>query len=120
MRILIFLGLFGFYISLQAWEIKRNPFVVSKDYMDQTGKHYLVPKDTYAFLNISVQGIFYKNGEKTVLLDLGDKGLMHLKEGEISQINTPDITSTIYIEKIAESYVLISTNGGEAIRHEVK
>jgi len=120
MKTLILLGLLGFYLSLQAWEIKRNPFVVSKDYMDQTGKHYLVPKDTYAFLSINVQGIFYKNGEKTVLLDLGTKGLVYLKEGETSQINTPDIISTIHIEKIAESYVLISTNGGEAIRYDVK
>jgi len=104
----------------KEWEIKRNPFVVSKEYMDRTGKHYLMPKDTYAFLDITVQGIFYKDGEKTVLLDLGYKGFVHIKEGEVVDIDTADIKSRLKAVKIEPNYILISINGGEAIRYDIK
>lgn len=104
----------------KEWEISRNPFVVSKNYMDKTGKHYLVPKDTYSFLSISVQGILYRDGAKTALLNLDDKGFVYMKEGEMIDIDTADISSKLKIVKIAEGYVMISTNNGEAIRYEIR
>ncbi len=102
------------------WTIKRNPFVVSKNYMERTGKHYLVPKDTYAFLNISVKGIFHKKGQKLALLDLDDKGFIYIKEGETIEIDTADIKSSLKAVKIEQNYLLLSINEGEAIRHEIK
>ncbi len=113
--LLISVGVFG-----REWHIKRNPFVVSKVYMDSTGKHYLLPKDTYAFLDISARGVFFKDGIRRVLLDLKERGFITVAEGESVQIDTADIMSTIKAEKITQRYVLISINGAEATRYELK
>lgn len=107
-------------LNAQEWEIKRNPFVVSKSYMDRTGKHYLMPRDTYGFLDIKVKGIFYKKDIKSILIDLGDRGFAYFKEGEKKVIDTPDIVTTLKVVKIENSYVLVSINDGEEIRHEIK
>ena len=120
MKRVLICTLFVSCVFAQEWQIQRNPFVVSKNYMDKTGKHYLVPKDTYSFLNIEVKGILYKDGIKTALLDLDDKGFIHLKEGEVANVDTADISSKVKIVKIEQSFVMISTNGGEAIRYDIK
>lgn len=120
MKIVLILFIFLNLAIAREWEIKRNPFVVSKAYMDKTGKHYLMPRDTYAFLDITVKGIFFKNGKKTALLDLDDKGFIYIKEGEVVDIDTADIKSRLKATKVESNYVLISINEGEAIRHEVK
>jgi hypothetical protein len=120
MRIVFFVILTISLGFCREWEIKRNPFVVSKNYMDKTGKHYLMPKDTYAFLDISIKGIFYKNGLKTALLDLDDKGFIYIQENEVVDVDTADIKSRLKAIKIEPTYMLISINGGEAIRHEIK
>ena len=120
MKILLYMLLLSGLLGAREWEIKRNPFVVSKNYMDKTGKHYLMPRDTYAFLDIAIKGIFYKNGERTALLDLDDKGFIYIKENEVVDVDTADIRSRLKAVKIEPNYMLISINGGEAIRHEVK
>jgi len=104
----------------KEWEIKRNPFVVSKRYMDQTGKHYLLPKDTYGFLEIEIKGVFYKTGVKHVMMKVGDKGFLYMQEGEKRDINTPDLVTALQIEKIEADHVLVSINNGEPIRYEIK
>jgi len=114
--------LLTFFVLLHAqeWEIKRNPFVVSKSYMERTGKHYLLPKDTYGFLDIKVKGIFYKKGVKSILMDLGDRGFMYMKEGEKRDVDTPDILTVLKVVKIEDDHIFISINDGEAIRHEIQ
>lgn len=104
----------------KEWEIKRNPFVVSKRYMDQTGKHYLLPKDTYGFLEVEIKGVFYKRGEKRVMMKLGDRGYVYMKEGEKRDVNTPDLVTTLQVDKIEADHVLVSINNGEPIRYEIK
>ncbi len=117
---LLLLMLASMTVYAKEWKIKRNPFVVSKAYMDRTGKHYLMPRDTYGFLDIKIKGIFYKSGVKKILIDLGDKGYIYMKEGEKRDIDTPDIMTTLKVVKIENNYILVSINDGEAIRHEIK
>lgn len=120
MRVVLFLLLLSMGVLAKEWTIKRNPFVVSKVYMDSTGKHYLMPKESYAFLDIIARGVFYKNGVKRVLLDLKERGFVTIEEGESVKIDTADIVSEIRAVSIADSYVLLSINNAEATRYEVK
>jgi hypothetical protein len=120
MRYLLIAVLFGTGAGAKEWEIKRNPFVVSKSYIDQTGKHYLLPKDTYGFLEIDIQGVFYKSGVKYVMMKIGERGYVYMKEGEQREINTADLLTKLQIAKIEADYVLVSINEGEPIRYEIK
>jgi len=117
--ILIGILLFA-YSESKDWEIKRNPFVVSKNYMEQTGKHYLMPKDTYGFLDIKIIGSFYKKGKKSIMLDLADRGMVYMQEGEEKEINTPDLLTKLKVVKIEKDYTLVTINDGEAIRYEIE
>lgn len=117
---LLFFTLLADILYAKGWEIKRNPFVVSKSYMDRTGKHYLMPRDTYGFIDIKIKGVIHRKGTRKILIDLGDKGFIYMKEGEKRDIDTPDIMTTLKVVKIERNHVLVSINDGEAIRHEIK
>lgn len=117
---LLLLTLPSMTLYAKEWKIKRNPFVVSKSYMDRTGKHYLMPRDTYGFIGIKIKGVIRRKGTRKILIDLGDKGFIYMKEGEKRDIDTPDIMTTLKVVKIERNHVLVSINDGEAIRHEIK
>jgi hypothetical protein len=107
-----------------VWSIEvrtdRNPFVVSKEYMNHTGKHYLIPQNISSDLKIDLKGIVFRKGAHKAWLDLGDEGMLYVQEKEKVSVDTEDLKTTLYIQKIDRNFVKISINGGEAIRYDIK
>jgi|GEM_PF-2904557 len=121
MRVLVFVSMVvGFVFAQGEWKTKRNPFLVDQEYIEQTGKHYLIPKDTYITFDIKLVGIFMKDGRKSALLDIEDRGFVYLLELQETVIPTSDIESSIKMLEIAQTYVKISINNGEAVRYDIK
>ncbi len=120
MKILVCFILLLSSMFAREWHLERDPFRVSEKYMDQTGKHYLEPKSNYIMFEIKPMGVYYKGKTKEVLLDLGDKGLVSIKEGESVDVDTSDIKNRLKVITIEKTYIIVSVNQGEGIRYEIK
>ena len=104
----------------QNLTIKRNPFTVSDSYIEQTKKSYLEPKNNYIPFEIKLMGIAHTNEGKEAILHIEFEGIREIGLGKRIKVNTPDIESWLRVTKIEENYVVVSLNGGEGIRYEIK
>jgi len=121
MKVLVFVSMVASFVCAQGeWKTKRNPFLVAQEYIEQTGKHYLAPKDTYVTFDIKLVGIFMKDGRKGALLDIEDRGFVYLAQFQETVIPTSDIQSSIKMLEVAQTHVKISINNGEAVRYDLK
>lgn len=102
------------------YKIKRDPFSVSKEYIQKTNQTYLEPKSNYIPFDIKVIGVMHSEGKKEAILDIEFEGVRHVREYETIKVKSPDIDSRLHILWIGERTVRLSVNGGEGVRYEMQ
>ncbi|MBN2722359.1 MAG: hypothetical protein JXQ77_06020 [Campylobacterales bacterium] len=118
-KAMIVLAALSTLIEAAKWNVQRDPFAVSDRYIQKTGKYYLTPTSTNRQADIKVKGIMYKDGIHKALLDIQEKGLLYVCEGESVYVDTSDIKTSIKVIKIEHGYVLLSINNGGAVRYDI-
>lgn len=108
------------FVIADEWHIKRNPFTVSEAYIKQTKQVYLEPKNNYIPFEIDLIGIVYTKERKEAIVEIEFEGVNTVKLNETIKVNTPDIESYLKVVEISSYYVIVSLNGGEGIKYEIK
>lgn len=120
MKILIVIMVLIKILNADRWNIKRNPFTVSDEYIKQTKKVYLEPKNNYIPFSIKLIGVVYTQSVKEAIFDIEFEGVCKIALNEKKKINTPDIESYLKLIEVSEHYAVVSLNGGEGIRYEIR